>query len=173
MNKVFGNKDCFTPIREDESRVIVSYDYQEEADGVNATWFEVYFYKKTDGRPSIERIKEAVIMDIDGRTDKKSETGYSWDGKPVKLNWENRQNFKAVHDAAAMYPDLVKFPKLFKLSDGENGQAVYHSFDTMKELAQFYLGGMDWIEQCVEEGFIKKDNFDFTPYENALNSIAL
>lgn len=170
MNKVFGTKECFAPVREDESRVIVSYDYAEEPDGVNATWFEVYFYKKNDGRPSIERIREAIIKDINDRTDDKSEHGYVWEDKPVKLNWENRQNFKAVHDAAAMYPQLVTFPKVFKLSDGEDGNAVYHQFESMEELAQFYLGGLGWIEQCVKEGFIKKDSFDFTPYEQALNN---
>ena len=172
MNKVFGKKECFVPVREDESRVIVSYDYHEEADGENATWFEVYFYKKTDGKPSIERIKAAIIKDIDERTDDKSEHGYVWSGKPVKLNWENRQNFKAVHDAAAMYPELVSFPKLFKLSDGDDGNAVYHTFESMQEMAQFYLGGLSWIEQCVEEGFHKKDGFDFTPYEEALEVAA-
>lgn len=166
MNKVFGRKECFVPVREDESRVIVSYDYQEEADGVNATWFEIYFYKKVDGKPSLERIKAAIVKDIDARTDYNSECGYVWKEKPVKLNWENRNNFKAVHDAAAMYPEQVKFPKLFKLSDGEDGNAVYHQFESMQELAEFYLGGMGWIEQCVEEGFIKKDSFDWTPYED-------
>ena len=110
-----------------------------------------------------------IIKDIDERTDDKSEHGYVWSGKPVKLNWENRQNFKAVHDAAAMYPEQVSFPKLFKLSDGDDGNAVYHTFESMQELAQFYLGGLGWIEQCVEEGFHKKDGFDFTPYEEALN----
>ena len=170
MNKMFGPKECFVPVREDESRVIVSYDYQEEADGENATWYEVYFYKKTDGKPSIERIKTAIIRDIDARTDDKSEHGYTWAEKPVKLNWENRQNFKAVHDAAAMYPELVTFPKTFKLSDGEDGNAVYHQFESMEELAQFYLGGMAWIETCVNEGFAKKDAFDFTPYEEALET---
>ena len=171
MNKVFGKKECFVPVREDESRVIVSYDYQEEADGENATWFEVYFYKKSDGKPGIERVKAAIIKDIDERTDYKSEHGYKWQEKPVKLNWENRQNFKAVHDAAAMYPQSVTFPKLFKLSDGDDGQAVYYTFTSMQELAQFYLGGLGWIEQCVEEGFAKKDSFDFTPYEQALNGL--
>lgn len=169
MNKVFGTKSEFALITQDASRVIVSYDYQEEADGVNATWFEIYFYKKKDGKPSIERIKEAILADIDARTDEKSECGYVWDGKPVKLNWENRQNFKAVHDAAAMYPDVVTFPKLFKLGDDGEGNAVYHQFESMQELAQFYLGGLGWIEQCVEEGFVKKDGFNFTPYEEALN----
>ena len=74
-----------------------------------------------------------------------------------------------LHDAAAMYPEQVTFPKLFKLSDGEDGNAVYHTFESMQEMAQFYLGGLSWIEQCVEEGFHKKDGFDFTPYEKALN----
>ena len=159
-----GPKECFVPVRQDASQVIVSYDYQ--ADGKkNAFWQEVYFNKNRTEKPSLEQIKQAVIADIDRQTDEKSEKGYVWQEKPVTLNCENRQNFKAVHDAAAMYPEQVTFPKTFKLSDGEDGNAVYHTFESMQELAQFYLGGLSWIEHCVEEGWKKKAAMDWSPYE--------
>lgn len=164
MSKMHGPKACFVPIREDATQVIISYD--KVADGKkNAYWHEVYFNKNRNAKPSLEQIKAAVIADIDARTDEKSEKGYVWQGKPVTLNWENRQNFKAVHDAAAMYPEQVTFPKTFKLGTDENGADVYHQFESMDELAQFYLGGLAWIEQCVEEGWQKKATMDWSPYE--------
>ena len=164
MSKMHGPKECYVPVRENASQVIISYDF--EADGKkNAYWHEVYFNKNRNAKPSLDQIKEAVLADIDARTDKKSEYGYTWDGKPVRLNWENRQNFKAVHDAAAMYPEQVPFPQTFKLGVDEDGEDVFHEFKSMEELAQFYLGGLAWIAQCVEEGWHKKKSMDWEPYE--------
>lgn len=105
MNKVYGTLNDFALIKEDASRIIVSYeltpvDYDpeeevaeqsaEEGEGEepepepepepvkHATWFEVYFYKKQVQKPTLKQVKDAVFADIDSQTDEKILTGYVW-----------------------------------------------------------------------------------------------
>ena len=75
MNKVFGKQTDFAPIREDASRVIISYGY-EIVDEENATWIEIYLYKKQISQVSLTDVKEAIIADINARTDEKILTGF-------------------------------------------------------------------------------------------------
>ena len=96
-----GPKECFVPVRQDASQVIVSYDFQ--ADGKkNAFWQEVYFWKNRTASPSLEQIKAAVLADIDRQTDEKILKECPWTvlhgsdaGKQVTL-WlsaENQRNY--------------------------------------------------------------------------------
>lgn len=178
MNKIYANKGLFIPVRQDESRTILSYDLVEEQDGVNATWHEIYFYKRRDGVPSFEQAKKAIIEDINARTDERILCGYEWtvlhgedEGTIAKvwLSKENQENFKAKHDAALTYPNLVTFPMTYKIGESDDGAPIYEHFQSIEELAQFYLGGLVYIERCYNEGWQKKDNIDWTPYEEALN----
>ena len=59
MNKVFGKKTDFAPIKEDASRVIICYGY-EEVDEENATWVEIYIYKKQISQITLDDVKKAV-----------------------------------------------------------------------------------------------------------------
>ena len=182
MNKVFGRKECFVPLREDASRWIVSYDYTEETDGENATWYEVYFYKKTDGKPGIERIRDAIIADIDARTDERILSGYEWtvlhgdeDGSHIGetvnvwLTMENQNNFKEAHRIAGNNASLV-IPVKFKISEDAEKYAIYETFNSFEELNAFYLGAFAYVKACLDAGWQKKDAFDRTPYEEALGN---
>lgn len=159
--------------------MIICYGF-EAIDEENATWFEIYFYKKQVSQMSLAEVKKAIIHDIDERTDEKILNGYQWtilhgsdEGKQVKvwLSAEYQANFKAKHDAAVAYPDHVSWPMKYKVSeDEETGAPVYENFQSLQELVQFYLGGIAYIEQCYNEGWAEKDNIDFGPYEQALAS---
>ena len=168
MNKVFGIKSDYALVRREASRTVVCYDYNEEEDGVNATWFEVYLYKNKVSQPTLEQIKVSIQADIDSQTDDKSWHDFKFEGKPVCLEKSYRDDFKAVHDAAFMYPESVTFPQLFKLSEDEEHNAVYHEFASMEELAQFYLGGLNWISYCVAEGWRRKAAINYDDYEKLL-----
>ena len=129
-------------------------------------------------KPSMKEVKEFVLGVINAQTDDKILTGYQWKvlhGKDkdkvasVWLSEENQNNYKAYHDAAVIYPDVAVFPVVYKIGEDANGEAIYEDFQSVQELAQFYLGGISHIKQCLDEGFAKKDSFDFTPYEEALN----
>lgn len=173
MNKVFGKKTDFAPIREDASRVIISYGY-EVVDEENATWLEIYLYKKQISQVSLADVKNAIIADIDAKTDEKILCGFQWtvlhgddQGKVVNvwLSVENQINYKGFHDAAHDYPEQVEFPAVFKLGQDENGEAVYESFETLAEVATFYLGAIGYIKRTVAEGWQVKNAFDWSPYE--------
>ena len=131
-----------------------------------ATWHEVYFYKKQQPSPTKEDILQAIIADIDACTDEKILNGYQWTvlhgdhaGQTVSvwLSAENQNNFKAKHDAALAYPQQVPFPMRYKIGQDEQKHAIYEEFQNIGELAAFYLGGVAYIERCVDEGWQIKD----------------
>ena len=164
--KVFGLLASYLPLREEWSRIVASYGLVPEPDGVNATWHEVEFCKRQQPSPTKEDILQAIIADIDACTDEKILNGYQWTvlhgdhaGQTVSvwLSAENQNNFKAKHDAALAYPQQVPFPMRYKIGQDEQKHAIYEEFQNIGELATFYLGGVAYIERCVDEGWQIKD----------------
>lgn len=192
MNKVFAPKECYVPIREDSSRTIISYEYVAEEDGVNATWYEIYIPKIQKQSVSFNEVCDAIIEDINARVKEKILTGYTWkvlhgeDEGLVANVWlsdENQTNYKAKHDTALQYPQLAEFPMQYKIGEYEERQQdeegertetkkrpIYEYFANIQELAQFYLGGVAFIESCYKEGWAKKDSMDFEPYRRLYES---
>lgn len=180
MNKVFGKKTDFAPIKEDASRVIISYGYVE-VDEENATWLEIYLYKKQISQITLADVKAAIIADIDAQTDGKILEGYEWTilhgdetkakkdrriGETIKvwLSRENQDNFKEAHRLACLDATKV-IPIKFKINEDEDKKAIYETFKTFDELNQFYLGAFAYIKQsCLDAGWVEKDSIDFSPY---------
>lgn len=166
VNKYSGNVSDFQPVVEDQSRVVISYGLKELGDG-KAEWYEVVFYKK-QGRPSFDAAKKAILADIDAQTDEKILNGYPFtpDGAEepiiVWLSKESQTNFSEAHR-------LQIVPVKFKLNETEDKQPIYHTFETFEELDRFYKGGVQYINQCLNEGWAEKDSIDWAPYEAALN----
>jgi len=50
------------------------------------------------------------------------------------------------------------------------GDPVYYTFETLEDISDFYVKAIAFINQTLNEGWIKKDSIDWTPYENALNT---
>ena len=168
MNKTFGPAADFALVKDDGTRTIVSYDLETVAGSDNATWREVYFPKKQVAKPSLDQVKDAIIADIDKQTDEKILNSYEFtpDGADapiiVWLSKENQTNFSEAHR-------LQIVPVKFKLNETADKQAIYHEFETFEELDRFYKGGVQYINQCLNEGWAKKDGIDWTAYEQALN----
>ena len=166
VNKYSGNVSDFQPVVEDQSRVVISYGLKELGEG-KAEWFEVVFYKK-QGRPSFEAAKKAILADIDAQTDEKILNGYPFtpDGAEepiiVWLSKESQTNFSEAHR-------LQIVPAKFKLNETADKQPIYHTFESFEELDRFYKGGVQYINQCLNEGWQEKDSIDWAPYEAALN----
>lgn len=169
MNKVYGLKSDYSPIIDDASRLVVSYGYEEVGEE-NATWYEVYLYKKQISQLNIDAVKEAIIGDINARTDETILTGFVWNGKPVYLSKENQENYLGALTAATI-TEGASLPIKFKLGEDENGEPVYHTFTTQNTLSQFYLSGVQYINQCLNAGWSEKDSIDWQPYEEALEQI--
>lgn len=155
---MYGPKECFVPVREDASQVIISYE--KVADGKkNAYWHEVYFWKKK-GEPTMEQVKAAVYADINQQVKEKIVSGFVLNEIPVWLSEENQMNF-----AQAVVPAT------FKIGEQEDGTPVYHTFETQEEMTTFFKACTMWKQQCLQEGWQRKDAIDWTPYEEALENI--
>jgi hypothetical protein len=163
MSKTYGLKTEFSPIRKDRSRLVVSYERVPEQDGIHATWYEIYFYKKQHPTVTFEEIKEAILSDINAQTDAKILTGFVWNDKPVWLSRENQFNFKAAYDLAVQTKGK-SLPVKFKLGELEDEAPVYHTFEDLSEIADFYTKAMVYINQCLNEGWNRKDSIDWSQY---------
>lgn len=164
MNKVYGILKQFTPIRSDRSRLIVSHECQPLEDGIHAIWYEIYFYKKPHPVVTLDDIKETILSDINSQTDEKILKGFVWNDKPVWLSSENQFNFKAAYDLAVQTKGK-SLPVKFKLGESSDGEPVYHTFDDMGEFTDFYTKAIAFINQCLNEGWERKDNIDWSEYE--------
>jgi hypothetical protein len=173
MNKVSGNQQDFAPIRIEERRVVIGYGLTQ-ADGDIYEWYEVYLPKTQIQQLTFNDVRDAICADIDARTDEAILCGYDWTVKhgddadkavKVWLSKENQNNFKAKHDAALVYPNLVKFPMTYKISEDAEKKAIYEVFQSIEELATFYLGGINYIQTCYEAGWAEKGGIDWEPYE--------
>jgi hypothetical protein len=174
-NKYSGNVSDFQPVVEDASRVVISYGLKELGDG-KAEWYEIPFYKK-QGKPSFDAAKKAIIADINAHTDEKIVNGFPWTilhgdhaGETVNvwLSEENQRNFSEAQRVAAM-TDGANLPLQVKVSEGADGIPVYDSFETIQEITNFYLAGVQFINATLQAGWAEKDSIDWTPYEQALN----
>ena len=171
MKRIEGTSDvrlieCVNPVR---GKWRIRWDVQDRGDGT-ATYMETEFSHK----PTAEEIKKTIIGWYDQQTDAAILSGYEWtvkhgynEGQTVRvwLSAENQNNYKAKHDAARMYPQLVTFPMTYKISEDEENNAIYETFQNIDELAEFYLGGIAYIEQTVANGWRKKDAVDLSLYE--------
>ncbi len=170
MNKVFGTISEFTPVREEGSRIVISYG-MESVDENNATWKEVYLPKKQTPSICLKDVRDAIINDIDASTEEKIISGFVWNGLPVWLSNENQFNFKAAYDLAVQLKGST-LPITFKLGEspsaaeeGSGNNPVYFTFEDMQTFKDFYTKSVTYINQCLIDGWKEKDDMDWGPYE--------
>ena len=165
-----GNQSDFAFIREDASRIVIGYDCKKITGKSLYEWYEIYISKKEKSNISLQDVKDAILDDIDAQTDAKILNGYEFtpDGATepiiVWLSKESQTNFSEAHR-------LQIVPVKFKLNETEDKQPIYHTFETFEELDRFYKGGVQYINQCLNEGWARKDSIDWTPYEEALAEV--
>lgn len=163
MNKMNGKSGDFAYLKEDGSRMVVGYGLKELENGL-WEWYEVELNKKQVNQVSLQVVKDAIIADIDAQTDEKILDGYEFtpesEEQPiiVWLSKESQTNFSEAHR-------LQIVPVKFKLNETADKQPIYHTFKTFEELNRFYVGGVAYINQCLNEGWARKDSIDWTPYE--------
>ena len=162
MNKMSGRQSDFAYVREDASRLVIGYGMKQVSDELYE-WYEIYIYKKKKSSLSLQDVKDAIIADINARTDEKILSGFVWNGKPVWLSAESQTNFSAAEYTASTKNGLG-LPVTFKLGE-QDGTPVYHEFTTVEELSGFYLQAQAYIKQCLGEGWQEKDSIDWAPYE--------
>ena len=161
-NKHYGKKENYAPVRQNRSAIYVSYG-KEDVDDVYCTWYELCYYKKQHPELTFEQVKQDVISDIDEHTKENIIGGFVWNEKPVWLSLENQSNFKAAYDLAVQ-TNGQSLPVKFKLGETEDGEPVYHTFETLEEITDFYTKAIAFINQCLNEGWEMKDSIDWSVY---------
>lgn len=164
MNKMNGTKADFALIREERGRIVIGYGLKKITGSKLYEWYEIYVPKAQINQLSLQDVKDAIIKDINDRTDARILNGYqftpSGSEEPVTvwLSTENQHNFQEAQR-------LQVVPVKFKLNEDEQKQPIYHTFTTTEELDAFYLGGVQYVQQCLNEGWAEKDAIDWEPYE--------
>ena len=164
MNKINGKQSDFALMRTEGTQIIIGYGLKKITGTKLYEWYEVSIPKSQINQLSLQDVKDAIIKNIDDRTDAKILNSYPFtpDGAEepiiVWLSDESQRNFSEAHR-------LQTVPVKFKLNEDENKQPIYHTFETYEELNRFYLGGVAYIQQCLNEGWVEKDGIDWAPYE--------
>lgn len=122
------------------------------------TYEEAEFPRK----PSIEEIKKVIIAWINNKVDDNILRGFVWNDMPVWLSMQNQLNYKAAYDLAAQTAG-GSLPVTFKF--GTDAEPTYHTFTELSDITDFYVKAVAYTEKVLNDGWIEKDSFDFTPYE--------
>lgn len=134
----------------------IRWDVQAREDG-SATYME----KEFRHQPTEDEIKQTIIGWRNAQTDKAILSGFVWRGMEVWLSSENRFNYKAAYDLA-IQTNGATLPVKFKF--GTDNAPRYHIFETVEELADFYIKAMMHIQTSLADGWKKKDAFTLQPY---------
>ena len=164
MNKINGKQSDFALMRTEGTQIIIGYGLKKITGSKLYEWYEIYVPKAQINQLSLQDVKDAIIKDINDRTDARILNGYQFtpsgceDPITVWLSTENQHNFQEAQR-------LQVVPVKFKLNEDENKQPIYHTFTTIEDLDAFYLGGVQYVQQCLNEGWAEKDAIDWAPYE--------
>lgn len=127
------------------------------------TFLEAEFLHK----PTIQEIKDTVLSWINSEIDEQIISGFEWNGMKVWLSSENQFNYKAAYDLAVQTSG-ANLPVVFKFGTAEN--PTYYTFYSVEELQGFYVAAMKYINQVLNEGWIRKDAMDWSEYEKLLEN---
>ena len=123
---IIGNKRVFNPT---EERLL--------ADG---------WVKFEPPKNSLDFLISESNEEINQETDDRILNDFTWMGETFYLTMENQFNFKNLYDLR----EMRTYPVLIKTKTG------FMELDNADEVAQFYLAGVDFIDRCLKEGWIKK-----------------
>lgn len=166
MLRITQLNNKFVPLTVNEKSVKICFDYEpfydtdEEGNKIETevgTWTKHTFLKK----PSSGQIKDFILAEMNKRIDEKILSGFSWNDMPVWLSTENQFNYKAAYDLAVQ-TNGANLPMTFKFGTTEH--PVYHEFTTVEELSDFYAKAMQYINQCLVEGWGRKDAINWSDY---------
>ncbi len=157
MKRVFGAQPQYLRIEHKRKGLYaIAVDVRQEEDG-NCSFVEYIF----DHIPTEDEIRQCVNSYYNEQTDAAILSGFSFEGNPVWLSSENQFNFKAAFDLAVQ-TNGSSLPVTFKF--GTDSHPIYRRFDTLEDLQAFYTGALSYIQKCLEEGWRKKDEVDYSVY---------
>lgn len=120
-------------------------------------------------QPTLEDIKHIILEWHNEEINKEILSGHRWRDMLVWLSPENQQNYKASFDLAMLFGGQGgTLPLVYKF--GSELKPVYHQFNDLEELKEFYLSTVDYVKDTLAKGWKRKDDIDWTPYEQALQA---
>lgn len=171
---MFKTEDVQNPIYKKDKDGNIEYDEQgnpiiigyEDTDYCNVL---VEYYR---GQRTEAAMRKLIEDWYNPEIDAKIESGFVWEKPklggdpekyPVWLDAENRFNYKAAWDLAYQTQG-ANLPLTFKL--GLPDKPVYYTFEKgkLEELQDFYLKATAYVNQCLQEGWQKKEAFDWSLY---------
>lgn len=157
-----GKKINFIPYATDGKTSVVMWDYQPllTKDGQETevgSWQIEKFNKKL----SPGEIKSFILKYYNDKIDEKILSGMVWKNMKIWLSSENQFNYKAAYDLAVQ-TNGMNLPVMFKFGDDDN--VVYHTFETIEELSDFYVSSMQYIQNTLSEGWKIKDSINWNFY---------
>lgn len=111
--------------------------------------------------PTLLEIKNAVYEAINRDTDEKILGGFIWNDMEVWLSIENQFNYKSAYDLAVQ-KEGETLPVTFKF--GTTEEPVYHIFETLTELEEFYSAAVKYVSETLSAGWAMKDSIDWEDY---------
>jgi hypothetical protein len=167
MNKSYGNTnvdvvECINPrLQKYRVRFDVRPYINNEDEEQGVSFMEVEILHK----PTLSEVKKMVLDGYNAITDENILKGFIWRDMTVWLSSENQFNYKAAYDLAVQ-TNGASLPTVFKF--GTTEEPIYHKFDTLEELQDFYIKAMTYINEQLAIGWAKKDAIDWSVYEKAL-----
>ena len=121
-----------------------------------------YSYIKYAYKPSVNTIKNDLDEIINYFVTDKITNGFYWKDSNISLTKENQMNYKASYDLAVQSGGK-NLPIRIKAS--KNGKIEYLVFFTISEFEEFYLALNRHINNCLDDGWKKKDSIDYSVYQ--------
>lgn len=156
MEKRYGateRNDRLMKIGRNKWELIYGYD----TDGISGWTYRERFTRK----PTMDEIKEIITAQINRNVEEKILCGLVWRDMPIWLSTENQFNYKAAYDLAVQTNGL-SLPVKFKF--GTDEQPVYHTFNEIDELREFYVTSLEHVQNVLEEGWQEKESLDLSVF---------
>ena len=106
--------------------------------------YEEYIQKPY--KPTMEEEIENSIRLINRETDKRILNDFVWKDNEFYLSLENQFNFKNLYDLR----EVKEYPITIKTKTG------FTTLNNVKEVEEFYLSGVKFVENCLKEGWERK-----------------
>lgn len=158
MKRVTGSKNIglIERVNPMKNKWHVRWD-EKEVNETNASYMEEEF----DHKPTIDEIRAVITGWHNEEIDQKILSGFRWRDMPVWLSSENQFNFKAAFDLAYQTSGET-LPVTFKF--GTDDEPVYHVFETLDEMQEFYMASIAYMQQVLNEGWKKKGAVNWGAY---------
>ena len=166
MRKIHGGGDLplIECINHRKGTHVVRWDKQADGDRGYA-----YMEEVVDHKPTLAEVKELVRGWIDSQTNERIIGGFRWHDTDIWLSTENQRNFSEAQRRADANADIL--PLTFKIGEDGDKEPIYHTFTEVAELDDFYNKAFAYINECLEEGWRRKDSVDWSDYENLVSEV--